>query len=185
MLGMTITPFVFSLLTTIATLGIIVYYILGATFAFAALAIPAGILSMFSWTWLWWSVQDWYNDTYEITDTEIIDTEMRPLFFPIYFDKNVRRAALSDINDISYSIPGPLNTILNMGNVYAETAAQVGRFTFERVKNPMGVADEIRRRVEQFYERQRTAENRRRAQEFPVWFEMYERLGKERESEIF
>ena len=95
------------------------------------------------------------------------------------------RASLIDINDISYTVPGPLSYLLNMGSVVAETAAQAGKFSFDRVKNPLAVSDEIRRRVEQYYERQRSAENRRRAQEFPVWFEMYERLGTEREGEQF
>lgn len=58
------------------------YYIAGAPLSIALLAIPVGLFSMFLWTWLWWVVQDWYNDTYEVTDTEIIDTEMRPLLFP-------------------------------------------------------------------------------------------------------
>lgn len=176
-------PTILSLTSTVATIWLMVYYITGAHLNFALLAIPVGLFSMFLWTWFWWVVQDWYNDTYEVTDTEIIDTEMRPLFFPIYFDKMVRRASLIDINDISYTVPGPLSYLLNMGSVVAETAAQAGKFSFDRVKNPMAVSDEIRRRVEQYYERQRTAENRRRAQEFPVWFEMYERLGTEREGE--
>ncbi len=178
-------PAILSLTSTAATVWMMGYYIAGAPLSIALLAIPVGLFSMFLWTWLWWVVQDWYNDTYEVTDTEIIDTEMRPLLFPIYFDKMVRRASLIDINDISYTVPDPVSYLLNMGNVVAETAAQAGKFSFDRVKNPLAVSDEIRRRVEQYYERQRSAENRRRAQEFPVWFEMYERLGTEREGEQF
>lgn len=185
LIGMTSMPVFFALLSGAATTGLLIYYIAGATLRYAIGAIPIGLFSMFCWTWLWWKVQDWYNDTYEVTDLEIIDTEMRPILFPFYFDKKVRRAELKDINDISYVVPGPLNYLLNMGNVYAETAAQGGRFAFEYIKNPQSVADEIRRRVEQYHERMRTMENRRRIQEFPVWFEMYERLGKEREKEMF
>ena len=78
-----------------------------------------------------------------------------------------------------------LNELMTACKEFEKSLHAGERFTFEYVENPQSVADEIRRRVEQYHERMRTMENRRRIQEFPVWFEMYERLGKDREKEMF
>jgi hypothetical protein len=181
LLGMTFVPGVLTVGLIGLVVGFIVFYLFSGLLLWGVGAIPAGLLAMFCSTWLWWTVQDWHNDTYEVTNSEIIDTEMKPLLFPVYFDKDVRQSSLSDITNVTYDVLGPLNYILNYGNVIVETAAKQGRFTFEKVPDPAKVADEIRAKIQQFLERQRTEENRRRAREFPVWFEMYERLGIERQ----
>ncbi len=180
LIGKLVAPGLLALLMTGLSLGLMIYYVWGGMLAWGILGIPVGLVSMFFWTWLWWTVQDWYNDTYEVNATEVIDTEMKPLFFPIYFDKEVRKGSLNDTNEITYSIPTILNYLLNFGNVLIETSSPGGRFTFDNVPDPAHVAEEVRRKVAEFYERQRNEENRRRAAEFPVWFEMYERLGNER-----
>ena len=180
LIGKLIAPGFLALLTTGISVGLMLYYIWGGVLAWGILGIPTGLISTFFWTWLWWTVQDWYNDTYEVNSNEVIDTEMKPLFFPIYFDKEVRKGSLNDTNEITYTIPGLLNYLFNFGNVLIETSSPGGRFTFDNVPDPAHVAEEVRRKVAEFYERQRTEDNRRRAAEFPVWFEMYERLGNER-----
>ena len=184
LLGKIVSPVFLSLTSTAILLLVIWFYLSGASIVYAIAGIPLGMLGMFFWTWLWWAVKDWNNDIYEVTDIEIIDTEKQPLIFP-FFNTDRRSANLGQVNDISYRINGPINSLLNVGHVDIETAAESGKFTFDWVYNPQGVADEIRRRIEQFNERKRTSENKRQAQQFPIWFEMYERLGKERETEKF
>ena len=78
---------------------------------------------------------------------------------------------------IEIDIPSPLHYLLNFGNVKLQTAATQGDFTFDWVPDPRAVAAEVQRRIEEYYQRTREAENRRRVQELPDWFDMYDLLG--------
>ncbi|MEZ4868899.1 MAG: cyclic nucleotide-binding domain-containing protein [Caldilineaceae bacterium] len=123
--------------------------------------------------WLAWITADWRNDTYEIDDENVVDIEKKPLFFA----EMRREARLGDIENIEVDIPSPLHYILNFGNVRLQTAATQGEFTFDWVPNPRGVAAEIQRRIEAYRQREQVALARRRAQELPEWFDMYDLLG--------
>ncbi len=123
--------------------------------------------------WLVWVIEDWRNDTYELTNENIIDVAKKPFFF----SENRRTARLSDIENIEINIPSPIHYLLNFGNVKLQTAATQGDFTFDWVPDPRMVAAEIQRRIEEYYQRTREAENHRRVQELPDWFDMYDLLG--------
>jgi hypothetical protein len=118
-------------------------------------------------------VADWRNDTYEIDSKQISDVEKKPLFF----SEKRRTALLGEIENIEVNIPSPLHYLLNFGNVRLFTAANQGEFTFDWVPDPRGVSEEIRRRIQLYREQQESNRARQRAQEFPDWFEMYNRLG--------
>ncbi len=162
-----------------ATLALIVGLLVGQWWLPAALApyIPplTVVLVLFGLValgWLAWNIADWRNDTYEIDDRSVVDVEKKPFFF----DEERRTALLSDIENIEVSIPSPLHYLLNFGNVRLRTAAADGDFTFDWVPDPRGVADEIRRRMELYRNQQEVEQARRRAQELPDWFEMYNRM---------
>lgn len=138
--------------------------------AFDLLLVLVGLIDLL---WLAWLVADWRNDTYEVTTENIIDVMKKPLFF----SENRRTARLSDIENIEIDIPSPLHYLLNFGNVKLQTAATQGDFTFDWVPDPRAVAAEVQRRIEEYYQRTREAENRRRVQELPDWFDMYDLLG--------
>lgn len=138
--------------------------------AFDLLLVLLGLIDLL---WLAWLVADWRNDTYEVTTENIIDVMKKPLFF----SENRRTARLSDIENIEIDIPSPLHYLLNFGNVKLQTAATQGDFTFDWVPDPRAVAAEVQRRIEEYYQRTREAENRRRVQELPDWFDMYDLLG--------
>jgi len=138
-----------------------------------ALGIPIVLTALICLASIGWFYVDWYNDTYEVGPSQLIDIEKKPLFFA----EQRRTAHLGEIEDIRLLIPSPIHYILNFGNVRLQTAAQNGEFTFDAVPDPRAVAEEIRRRIDAFHHGVLEQEARRRAQELPDWFEMYSRLG--------
>jgi uncharacterized membrane protein YdbT with pleckstrin-like domain len=119
-----------------------------------------------------WVVIDWYNDTYEVSDNEVVN--VRKLPFGLREDR--RSAPLARIQNVEMRIPSPIHLLFDYGNVVIQTAAEFGTLIFYSVPNPRAVADEILSRMENAQRRQEEEEARRRAQDLPDWFEMYNRL---------
>ena len=119
-----------------------------------------------------WVIIDWYNDTYEVSDNEVVN--MRKLPFGLREDR--RAAPLARIQNVEMRIPSPLHWLFDYGNVVIQTAAEFGTLIFYSVPNPRAVADEILSRMENAQRRQEEEEALRRAQDLPDWFEMYNRL---------
>jgi membrane protein YdbS with pleckstrin-like domain len=119
-----------------------------------------------------WVIVDWYNDTYEVSETEVVN--IRKLPFGLREDR--RAAPLPRIQNVEMRIPSPIHWWLDYGNVVIQTAAEFGTLIFYSVPNPRAVADEILNRMEMAQKGQEEAEARRRAQDLPDWFEMYNRL---------
>jgi len=168
-------------------LAAILILLLGQLIAISALAPYSQLLQTFDIVlvlcgladliWLAWLVEDWRNDTYEVTNTEIIDIEKTPLFL-----SEVRRSArLNDIQNVAVEIPTPFHYWLNFGNVQMETAGKEGILTFNRVPGPREVAAEINRRIDAFRRGEELNAARKRAQELPDWFEMYNRLDPDKQ----
>ncbi len=169
------------LMPSLTVLAIIVFFaiaqflpwleILRPTFlAFNLLLLPIFVVDCL---WITWIVLDWRNDTYEVTATTIIDVEKKPLFF----DENRRTARLDEIQNIEVNVPSLLHYIFNFGNVKLQTASTNGDFTFNRVSAPHDVAAEIQRRIEAYQTGERIEAAKRRAQELPDWFDIYDLLG--------
>ena len=126
-------------------------------------------------SWVAYLIADWRNDTYEVSRSEIVDVEKKPLW-----GTEIKRAArLLEIDNIEVDIPSPLHFILDFGNVTLQTAGKDGKFTFDWVPQPREVAAEIRRRIEDFRRVREQEAARQRAQELPDWFELYDRLKPE------
>ena len=119
-----------------------------------------------------WVVIDWYNDTYEVSDSEVVN--LRKLPFALREDR--RSAPLGRIQNVETSIPSPLHWFLDYGNVVIQTAAEFGTLIFYSVPDPSAVAAEILARIERAQRKQEEDEARRRSQDLPDWFEMYSRL---------
>jgi hypothetical protein len=77
------------------------------------------------------SFLSWYFNVYFVTNQRIIDVD----FFNL-IDKRVSDAEIGKIQDVSYSTNGVVGTMLNFGNVFIQTAAEVSEFKFESVPNP-------------------------------------------------
>jgi len=118
-----------------------------------------------------WVIIDWYNDTYEVSNNEVVN--VRKLPFALREDR--RSAPLGRIQNVETSIPSPLHWFLDYGNVVIQTAAEFGTLIFYSVPNPSAVAGEILARMERAQKRQDEDDARRRASDLPDWFEMYSR----------
>ncbi len=161
---------------TLPMLGLI------ATTAFAVYVYGAGLsgaliglalfLAVVCAGWLWWNVEDWSNDIYILDHDQLTDIEQRPLGL----QNKVRTAGMRQIVDLRLEVPSPLHYLLNFGHVFVQTAAQDGEFTFLNVRDPAGVMETIRMRLDQSRIDEERMAAKQRAQEFPDWLEVYSRL---------
>jgi len=88
---------------------------------------------------------NWYFNVYFITTARIVDVD----FFNL-INKRVSNAEIEMIQDVSYATGGVLRTMLNYGDIFIQTAAEVSEFDFLAVPNPEKVAkilDDLRMKV--------------------------------------
>jgi hypothetical protein len=109
--------------------------------------------------WAIWQTLDWWNDLYVVTDQLIVDIEKVPLL-----SEERREARLDRIQDVQYDQPSIIYRLLDFGHVRLQTAAEVGRFTFDYVPHPQQVQAEVFRRLTA-YRQQAQARQRQADQE--------------------
>lgn len=119
--------------------------------------------------WLIWQIEDWRNDTFQLTDKMVIDIDRRPFGF----GESRKQAALSNIQNVRASRPGLLPTIFNYGDVSIETAGVDSDITFEDVPNPGRIQSDIFKRLEEFRQQQRVKEGAQRRKEYAVLLDVY------------
>lgn len=88
---------------------------------------------------------NWYFNVYFITTLRIVDVD----FYNI-IDKRVSNAEIEKIEDVSYTTGGVIRTVLNYGDVFIQTAAEVSEFDFRAVPNPekvVKILDDLRSKV--------------------------------------
>ena len=95
---------------------------------------------------------------------------------PLACAKRTSGALLERIQNVSSEIPSTIHWLFNYGNVRCQTAAEDGDFTFDGVHAPRDVADIIQMRMEHYRRREEQLEAKRRAAEFPDWFEIYHKM---------
>ena len=89
--------------------------------------------------WLTYQVMDWSNDTYEVTNEQIIDIDRKP------FGTESRNAAkLESILGTNYVRKGVLGNLFNFGTVYITVGGS--KLAFEDVIDPATVQSDIDRR---------------------------------------
>ena|GEM_PF-411380 len=87
--------------------------------------------------WAAWEVEDYRNDMYILTPTNIIDVEKKP-FGP----EDRRAASLGAVTNVSFETTF-ISNLLGYGDVVVETAGSGGKFTFTHVPNPRDVVSMI------------------------------------------
>jgi hypothetical protein len=87
--------------------------------------------------WSAWEIEDYRNDLYILTPTNVIDIEKKP-FGP----EDRRQAGLGAITNVSFATTF-ISNLLGYGNVILETAGAGGKFTFSRVPRPNDVVTVI------------------------------------------
>ena len=144
------------------------------------LILPAVLGAMAATAWAVWTYVDWSNDTYELDDNTVVDIEKQLKTKWPFITEAKRSARLGQIENIDLEIPGPINYLFNFGNVKLQTAAAQGEFTFDWVPDPRGVAEEVRRRMDNVRRKEAAELAKARERELSTWFEMYNRLDSHR-----
>jgi hypothetical protein len=124
---------------------------------------------------LWWLYEfvDWRNDIYQVATDQLIDINRKPL------SKEVRKAApLGNILSLRYERTGALGLFLNYGTVIANIGS--AEFRFEGVFDPMGVQNDIYRRMEALGRQKAQAEINKRRDEISEWIGVYHSLVRDR-----
>jgi uncharacterized membrane protein YdbT with pleckstrin-like domain len=104
-----------------------------------------------SFLWFLWQYDDWRNDIYMVTHTQIIDIEATAFRF-----RRTRREGTFDTIQAVYSeIPNFFSKLINMGDVIIETAGTEATFTFKNVFDPASVTIEVFNRWSLYQQRER------------------------------
>lgn len=140
-----------------------------------ALTIVGVLLTLIALGNVIWVIADWRNDTYEVTEDEIIHVDRMPLGL----SEERKSANLGRIQNVEMSIPSILHWFFNYGNVTCQTAAETGAFIFYGVPDPRAVAKEILTRMDTHRRRAERNAAVNRSQDLPDWFEMYNRIEPE------
>lgn len=122
----------------------------------------------------WWLYQfeDWKNDLYLITNDQIVDLYRKPLG-----SEERRSAPLGNVLSLKYERPGALGMLLNYGHVIAKVGPEELRF--EGVFDPVGVQNDIYRRMEAVKARKEAAEAARQREELARWMAAYHEVAQE------
>jgi len=122
----------------------------------------------------WWLYQfeDWKNDLYLITNDQIVDLYRKPLG-----SEERRSAPLGNVLSLKYERPGALGLLLNYGSVVAKVGADELRF--EGVFDPVGVQNDIYRRMEAVKARKEASEAARQREELSRWMAAYHEVAQE------
>jgi CRP-like cAMP-binding protein len=120
--------------------------------------------------WLLWELEDWRNDTFQLTDRYVIDIDRRPFGF----GESRKQAELSNVQNVSSDRPNFLATIFNYGSVIIETAGATADITFENVSHPNVIQSEVFKRRDQNRQRQLMKEGDRRRKEYSVLLDVYQ-----------
>lgn len=117
---------------------------------------------------------DWSNDFFQVTSEQVLDVDRKP------FGADQRRSApLENILSVEFDIKGLPRILFNYGTVYINVGNTT--LTFDEVKNPSQVQQEILYRMNK-----RVKEIRKRESEYPQeqlteWLEIYHEVVEENE----
>lgn len=81
---------------------------------------------------------NWFFNVYIISDKKIVDFDFYGLTY-----KNIADAPITNIQDVTAKISGPINMVFNIGDVYVQTAAENREFDFGQIDDPGRVRDII------------------------------------------
>jgi CRP-like cAMP-binding protein len=116
--------------------------------------------------WWWYEYEDWRNDIFQVTPDQIVDVTKKP------FGQETRKSApLANILSLKYERPGLLGYLMNFGSVVATVGGQ--EFRFDGVFDPVGVQNDIYRRMEAQKAKTGQAEAGKRRDEIADWLGVY------------
>ncbi len=80
----------------------------------------------------------WYFNVYIVTSRRVVDIDFWGLFY-----KNVSETPISNVQDVTYTMSGVVQTVFNYGTICIQTAAEQREFEFEDIPNPGYVHDRL------------------------------------------
>lgn len=167
---------IFVLLQRIAwpLVGLIVVAVAGwllyaAGFSSTIVALTVAILLAIDLVAFIWQLEDWRNDTFQVTDRAVLDIDRRPFGF----GEARRQAAINNIQNVTAERPGFFATLFNYGNVKIETAGAQADIMFDHVPNPGVIQSDIFERLDAFRQLQRVRDGNTRRQEYAVFLDVY------------
>ena len=86
---------------------------------------------LFIWLMYFHEFIDYRLDLWILTDQRIINIEQEGLFSRTISELNIAR-----VQDVTSEVHGHIQTLLDYGNVYVQTAGEQQRFIFENVPHP-------------------------------------------------
>ncbi len=85
----------------------------------------------------------WFFNIYIITDERIVDVDFLNIFF-----RRISTTKIEEIQDVSVTSSGAMETFFGYGNVFIQTAAEVSQFEFLAVPRPDVVGKILNRMVD-------------------------------------
>ncbi len=79
---------------------------------------------------------NWFFNVYIVTNKRVVDMD-----FDHLLHRNISEAPLRNIEDITYTVSGALETLFNFGNVSIQTAAERREIEFYSVSDPGKLQD--------------------------------------------
>ncbi|MEK7069568.1 MAG: PH domain-containing protein [Patescibacteria group bacterium] len=96
------------------------------------------IWALFMWVFLFINLTKYYLDVWYVTNKRLIDVDQRMLF---HRDEAVLR--LENIQDVATGAKGIIQTLLNFGNIRAQTAGERREFIMRDIANPERIREVI------------------------------------------
>lgn len=145
------------------------YYLMPTLFALPVVWGTLTLLGLGTLAWLAWLVEDWRNDTYQITDRYVFDIDRLPLGLR----ESRKQAELSKIENVRTEQLGFLASIFNFGNVHIETAGADSNLVFENVRTPEKIQNEIFARREALRQKLSRSEDDRKQHDYAMLIDLY------------
>lgn len=138
------------------------------------------IISVILWVitlvWYTYCYDDWYRDTYELTDSQIIHIDGSAFGLG---GEGRQESTLSNIQNTDYASPNFFARLINMGDVTIQTASVGEDFVFKDLYNPLDVQQEIFRRWYKFRDLQTQAMRASEEERFTLWLREYHKMATE------
>ena len=122
-----------------------------------------------------WRLEDWRNDTFQLTDFYVVDIDRRPFGF----GESRKQAELGNVQNVNANRPNLLATIFNFGDVQIETAGATADITFENVANPNQVQADVFQRRERYRQRQKLRARVQQREEYAVLLDVYHQANEQ------
>ncbi|MDP2704951.1 MAG: PH domain-containing protein [bacterium] len=139
-------PFIFALELSFYTILILLPIAIGMIFSsvlysynvFPLFLFVASVYFLFIWCGIMYSFTLYALNVWIITDRRVIENAQKGLF-----NRVVSELRLSKVQDVTVQTEGVMQTFLNFGNLYVQTAGKEERFKFIQIPNPEKAKDEI------------------------------------------